>query len=586
MKTPRLKFERYIPPIMAALIAVVGIVTVVSAIPLSERGLGPARIITPWSMREVSHSGALLVGVFLLYLATQLRRRKRRALQTTMLMLAIATVGHLFKGPDLVDAAIPFVALCLLAYFHESFAAQSDPPSLTRLFRFVPIYLGLVLLYGIVTLSIAHNHLSPSPTLWGVIQTTLRGLIGSPGIYVYDKAYLTRVFQPSLQLFGILGAGFCLFLFFRPIVQRPTHTQTDWERARSLVRTYGWDTLAYFSLRPDKNFFFSSDGQAMIAYAYLGGYALASGDPIGNPNSIKLVIAEFLAMCRRRAWGVAFLATREADKELYKQHNLHTQYLGDEAVIDCQKFNLEGRSIRKVRQSVTRLTKAGYTFELMSSVDVSDRLRDQLVEISEKWRGKAPERGFGMTLGRFIPRDDPACLVAIARDDTQTPRGFFHLVPCFGDKPGYSLDIQRRHPDTPNGLTEYMVAQTAQHLKERGMHRLSMNFAAFARVLNENKDQLTRWQRMQGALIRRFNPWFQIESLYQANKKYFPDFVPRCIYYDKIRHAPRITLLYVEAEAIVRIPIVSKFLMPKPGDRPPIPEIVAISDQHKTPNAP
>ena len=52
------------------------------------------------------------------------------------------------------------------------------------------------------------------------------------------------------------------------------------------MRGYGSDTLAYFALRDDKSFFFSSDGQVLIAYTYLGGFALVSGDPIGRPSSI------------------------------------------------------------------------------------------------------------------------------------------------------------------------------------------------------------------------------------------------------------------------------------------------------------
>ena len=55
----------------------------------------------------------------------------------------------------------------------------------------------------------------------------------------------------------------------------------DWAHASRLVHTYGWDTLAYFALRDDKSFFFSRDGEAFIAYTYIGGYALVSGDPIG-----------------------------------------------------------------------------------------------------------------------------------------------------------------------------------------------------------------------------------------------------------------------------------------------------------------
>ena len=56
----------------------------------------------------------------------------------------------------------------------------------------------------------------------------------------------------------------------------------------------------------------------MVAYAYIRGYALVSGDPIGPPGSIGRVLDEFLAHCRRQGWRIAFLAVREADIDLYE----------------------------------------------------------------------------------------------------------------------------------------------------------------------------------------------------------------------------------------------------------------------------
>ena len=84
----------------------------------------------------------------------------------------------------------------------------------------------------------------------------------------------------------------------RPLVERHPHTEDDWARAERLVHTYGWDTLAYFALRDDKSFFFARDGEAFLAYTYVGGYALVAGDPIGRRESVIAVLDEFLDVLR------------------------------------------------------------------------------------------------------------------------------------------------------------------------------------------------------------------------------------------------------------------------------------------------
>lgn len=44
--------------------------------------------------------------------------------------------------------------------------------------------------------------------------------------------------------------------------------------------------------------------------------------------------------------------------------------------------------------------------------------------------------------------------------------------------------MMRRHPEAPNGLTEYMVVKTIGTLRARNIDELSLNFAAFARLLH------------------------------------------------------------------------------------------------------
>jgi hypothetical protein len=354
-----------------------------------------------------------------------------------------------------------------------------------------------------------------------------------------------------------------LELLFRPAQARPRPI-ADYDHAYRLVHTYGSDTLAYFALRDDKSYFFSSDGEAMIAYAFLGRYALASGDPIGRPESIDLVIREFLAMCRDQGWGTAFLAVRESEAARYSGLGLRSFYLGEEAVIECADFVLEGKRNKSMRQSVQRVART-HRFEIIAESDASAELVAQLNEVSRRWRGKAPERGFTMALGREVEGVNPEYLLCVAFDADGVPGGFLRLVPLFGGEPGMTLDLMRRDPESPNGMTEFLVANAIFALRAVGICRLSMNFALMGRLFTNELD-LTRGERALKTVVSLGNPFFQIKSLHEFNRRFRPEWRPRVIVYEERWALPRIAVLYGGIEGFLALPLIGRYFVPQRFD--------------------
>ncbi len=179
---------------------------------------------------------------------------------------------------------------------------------------------------------------------------------------------------------------------------------------------------------------------------------------------------------------------------LYSARGFHEVYLGDEAIIPCDRFTLQGSAKKSVRAAVKRVGR-DHRFRLMRESDASPQLVEELNKIRERWRGKAPERGFTMELGGGVRGQNPDFLLAVAfESESERPDGFLRLVPCYGDDPGWSLDLMQRDPDAPNGMTEFLIANAALALGERGFTKLSMNFAAWGRLFDAGA-QLTLSQR-------------------------------------------------------------------------------------------
>src|SRR5262249_39548909 len=108
-----------------------------------------------------------------------------------------------------------------------------------------------------------------------------------------------------------------------------------------------------------------------------------------------------------------------------------------------------------------------------------------------------------------------------------------------------------RDRETPNGLTEFLVVRAIELLRERGVEELSLNFAAFARPFHAPGGLVNRLLRM---LVSLTNPFFQVESLYRFNAKFFPRWEPRYLVFDGLLGLPKVALAALLLEGQLSVP--------------------------------
>ncbi len=511
--------------------------------------------------RSAGLIASVAVGLGLIAVARGLSRGKRRAWAIATGLFAAAAVVHLIHGPDPITVLLSAAMLVALIWFRDDFRAQGDPGSIQQAVIFVPVYLVGVFLFTWITLLAERAHVSPDLSFWGIVETAYKGMVGLDGPYTYGRQVFADFFEISLIVLGVAGLLILLYLILRTFVQAEPPSVERRRHAEEIVRQWGDDTLDYFALRRDKNYFFSADGKSLVAYLYVRGTAMVAADPIGPPGDEGRTLDEFLAFCAARGWRVAFFAVRESDAELYRARGMHTIYLGDEAILHCDEFSLDGAGMKAVRAAVKHVEK-GHSFELIAETEASPELIAELNEISEEWREGAPERGFTMELGEDVEGKQSDFVLAIARDKQGgRVEGFLRFVPVYGAEPGYSLDLMRRRPDSTNGMTEYLIAEAALALGARGFKRLSLNFAAWGRLLDSAEDAGLSG-RLQRLMAKGLNPFFQIQSLRDFNQKFDPEWVPRSVVIDDVSDLPRLAMLYASVEGFLEVPVLSRVLEP------------------------
>jgi len=333
--------------------------------------------------------------------------------------------------------------------------------------------------------------------------------------------------------------------------------QAERERARLVVQRHGGGSLDYFALRDDKQWFFTGD--SVVAYAIRTGVCLVSPDPIGPSADRAQTWAEFMTFAEESGWSVTVLGAAPAWLEVYERSGLRAVYLGDEAVVDCAAFTLEGGAMKSLRQAYHRVQRAGFSVSFHDPATLDESLRRQLTELSMASRQGEAERGFSMTLSRLFDPDDTGLLLSVARDAAGDPQAFVQWVPA-RDLDGWSLDVMHRNTDEdlPNGIMDFLVIETIGHVAAQTGGGLDLNFAVLRGfVSGEDTSWIARWGR---ATSGRAASRAQIESLWKFNAKYRPRWVPRYVVLGSLDELAGQGLAMAEAEGIADLPVLGRLL--------------------------
>ncbi len=526
--------HQWLPATAAALTALAGLVNIASALTPDIRWRGHLLFqLEGLRAMEIFHALALPAGASLLLVSPYLFKRRRRAMQIGIAMLLAIGVVNLFKGLDFEESFVGWAVAGLLYWGRSQFTVAQPPVTLRSAVWRVP----LIGTFGVALISSADWITSGRPKLGAIIDESAllvrfkRGQLGFEN-HTLDAFGHVVSFQwmplaiHLMEIATLLGIAYVLF---RPLAAPRSWPSVAVRRmAVQLVRQHGHDTLSFFKLRPDKHYFFNADRTAFVGYRVEAGALLLSGDPVGPAEAFGDLLLEVHRFARSRGLRLAALGASERLVSTYHGLGLHTVYVGDEAVVELNGFSLEGRPIRKVRQSVHRLRKAGYTSELCGLAEIDPETMRQMEHVLEVGRIGRSERGFSMGMDGIHGVLEQDTLFVIARDGEGALRGVLHFVPCYG-RSAMSLSIMRRDPSTPNGLMEFLVVAAIESMRERGIEEISLNFAALTKYMRDPQNVL---ERLVGRVAALLNPYLQIESLYRFNVKFQPRWDPRYLVYE------------------------------------------------------
>ena len=312
------------------------------------------------------------------------------------------------------------------------------------------------------------------------------------------------------------------------------------EKAALLLKSYGEDTLSYFHLQDERQYFFSPSGKSFLSFKVLNKVAIVAADPVGKTSEFTNLFSSFFQYTKTWKLTPCFIGLSYSHIAFFQKHGFKTTKIGEEAIIKLDLFNRQLLK-KKVKRAVRHIEELGMEIFFFTPQNIPQFVWKQLEKISQAWiKNKGGrEKGFSMTLKRLPTKGDGDCIFAVAMKDSEV-EGYLCFAPVYKSAT-VSLDQARRKKNTPNGLNEFLIIKSAEYFKERGIKKISLNFATFSNI-GENKISVkTTFYKTLGKLYR-------CNSIRSFNEKFSPAWEERYAAFAKMRHMPFYLLAILRAE--------------------------------------
>lgn len=463
---------------------------------------------------------------------TRVRSRRESTISSLFAVRRWVAVGIALIAVDAVVSASGVIGS------HHLVRGTPDTTSLPR---------ALTLLAGIALLALTprlwrNARIAASPVIAGLLVLALvQTLSGSRDGEAIAEATVALLLVSGTAILALRSPG-----AVAPVGGR--HLAHDLAAARAIVDAHGEDSISPFILRPDKAFHFA--GRGVVAYSVIGRTAVVSGDPVAPEKAAPEVLASFRSIARARGWDVVVYGASAQHLEGYRGLGMRALCAGEEALVDPGRFTLEGRAVRKLRQSVHRIERLGWEITTYDGREIESELEGEIDALESSWRSaRSRIIGFAMGMGSADSGVRPGDLYLLGRAPDGELRAVMRFISHCGK---LSLDTMRRVGETPNGLNEALVARALEIAREREIPEVSLNYAGLAHLVRGDLpgNRLTR--KALALAIAMLSRRFQMERLVRFNDKFSPSWRPRYIVYEARAALPRAVLRVLEAEGYYR----------------------------------
>ncbi|MCX5792315.1 MAG: bifunctional lysylphosphatidylglycerol flippase/synthetase MprF [Elusimicrobia bacterium] len=457
----------------------------------------------PLPVLEASHFFASLGGAALLVMARGLQRRLDAAYHAAIALLGAGIVLSLLKGLDFEEALLLSGLAAALYVSRREFYRKASLSAES----FTPGWIAAVLLAvgASVWLGLfSFKHVEYSASLW----------------WQFALAHNAPRFLRASVGASLVVLVFALSRLFRAARPGPAAPSAAVLGHAAAIAAGAGDTSAWLALLGDKQLLFSEKGGAFLMYAVRGRSWVCLGGPVGPESERRELLWRFAELCDAGGGRPVFYEVPGADLAAYADLGMSFLNLGEEGRVRLAEFSLEGGQRKSLRQTVTRIEKEGFVFEVVAREAVP-ALLPELKRISDGWLAEKKTREKGFSLGSFSEAYIRLFPCALIKKDG-VPLAFANIWTGADE---VSVDLMRYLPGSPAGVMDYLFVKLMLWGKEKGYAGFNLGMAPLSGLQRHALAPLG--SRLGSFLYRHGENFYNFQGLRSYKEKFSPDWEPR-----------------------------------------------------------
>ncbi len=510
-----------IASVLAICVLVTGVIIISVAMPrifVKFRVMGR---LFPYYMIVFNKRFTLVIGILLVVLSSGIKNLVKVAHHLCVILLSSATILYLIKGRNHLEATICFLIAVFLVMNARYFQGSTDGIQGKQLFKNIMIIIGIFIAYTLI-FNITHK----VDFINGIEKYSLN--------YIKNNTF-NVIFAPMIAIIVLsVLAGIS-----REHITFQLNDEEGKAKFDEFHKKYPYNQYTHLFYMDDKNYFLNKAETVMFLYRPYKDKILILGDPTGEKEDFEDAIDELIIWSTENKMKVAFYQILGNNLEEYIDEGFKFLKIGEDAIVNVQEFNLEGKRNKILRKTMNSMEPRGLKFRIVNT-PFTDEFVSSLKEVSDEWLDGRGEMQY--SLGAFKEEYIKKAPVFVIENEDGRIEGFANMLPIKGSDM-LSIDLMRHRLENTEGIMDMLFISILQWAKENDYKYFDLGIAPLSNVGNKlysgNKEKLVNLAYQYG------NKIYGFKGLRKYKNKFNPEWKSVYIAYKDDLNLPEILLALV-----------------------------------------